>query len=51
MIYGIMEYASFLDSNKHIMANTRQSGIIMRRHYNFEKLCSNKIKKCGIERF
>jgi hypothetical protein len=32
-----MEYASFLDSNKHVMASARNFGRIMRRQDSFEK--------------
>jgi hypothetical protein len=32
-----MEYASFLDSNKHSMASAQHFGRIMRRHDSFEK--------------
>jgi hypothetical protein len=34
---GFMEYASFLDSNKHVMASTRHFGRIMRHQDSFEK--------------
>jgi hypothetical protein len=35
---GFMEYASFLDSYKHVMASTTIFfGNIMRHHDNFEK--------------
>jgi hypothetical protein len=34
-----MEYASFLDSNKHVMASTRHFGRIMKRQDNFKKEC------------
>jgi hypothetical protein len=34
---GFMEYASFLDYSKHVMASTRHIGRIMRCHDNFEK--------------
>jgi hypothetical protein len=45
-----MEYASFLDSNKHVIASVRHFGRIMRCHDGFEKYCSNKTKRCGIKR-
>jgi hypothetical protein len=32
-----MEYASFWDSNKYVMASARHFGRIMRRQDNFEK--------------
>jgi hypothetical protein len=32
-----MEYASFLDSNKHVMASARYFGRIMRRTDKFKK--------------
>jgi hypothetical protein len=32
-----MEYASFLDSSKYVMAGARHFGRIMRRHSSFEK--------------
>jgi hypothetical protein len=32
-----MEYASFLDSRKHVMTSTKHFGRIMRRHDSFEK--------------
>jgi hypothetical protein len=34
-----MEYASFLDFNKHVMASARHFGRIMRHQDNFEKEC------------
>jgi hypothetical protein len=46
-----MEYASFLDSNTHVMASARHFGRLMRRHDNFEKMCKDKTKRCEIERF
>jgi hypothetical protein len=48
---GFMKYASFLDSNKRVMASARHFGRIMERHDSFEKYCSDKTKRCGIERF
>jgi hypothetical protein len=32
-----MEYASFLDFNKHVMTSATHFGRIMRRHDSFEK--------------
>jgi hypothetical protein len=34
---GFIEYASFLDSSKHVMASARHFSRIMRHHDNFEK--------------
>jgi hypothetical protein len=46
-----IEYASFLDSCKHIIASAWHFGRMMRRHDSFEKYCNDKTKRCGIERF
>jgi hypothetical protein len=46
-----MEYASFLDSSKHVMASARHFSRIMRRQDSFKKECSDKTKRCKIERF
>jgi hypothetical protein len=45
-----MEYASFLDSNKHVMASTRHFGRIMKRRTILKKSVSNKTKRCKTER-
>jgi hypothetical protein len=34
---GLMEYVSFLDPSKHVMASAQQFGGIMRHQDNFEK--------------
>jgi hypothetical protein len=45
---GFMEYASFLDSSKHVMASAKHFDRIMRLHDSFEKYCSDKTKRCII---
>ena len=45
-----MEYTSFLDSNKHVIANAKHFGRIIRCHDSFEKSSNDKTKRCGIKR-
>jgi hypothetical protein len=37
-MYGILEYASFLDSSKHVIASTRHFGRILRYQVSFKKI-------------
>jgi hypothetical protein len=50
-MYGIHGIFLILDSYKCVIANARHFGRIIKRQDSFEKECSDKTKRCGIERF